>query len=123
MRQTLCVILCAAILAAGCAGRKATPISIQRLGDERRSAEAIHAEMASIDDQIAAKQKARNGTVIWNIFCGVTGFVVIIPWFLMNLKDAEGTEIEALKQRQIWLTSIIEDQAARNAATIPAGTP
>jgi hypothetical protein len=47
-------------------------------------------------------------TLTANIVLGVASFFVIVPWFFMNLKDAEGTEIEALTQRKTALRAILE---------------
>lgn len=116
MRKTLCTTLIAAILLAGCAGRRAAPIQIQRLGDERRAVQSIQTEMAQIDQEIKAKKKKQDETLRWNIAMGIIGFVAVVPLFFMNLKDAEGTEIEALKARKTWLQSILEGDAAVEAA-------
>lgn len=118
MRRTLCTILAAMILLAGCAGRLANPVQIQRAGDDRLRADAIQAEVDQIDREIADKKHKQGDILTTNIVLGVAGFFVLVPWFFMNLKDAEGTEIEALKQRKAWLDSIRESQTA--AAEAPA---
>jgi hypothetical protein len=106
------------ILLAGCAGRTASPVQIQRLNDQSLTSEAIQVEIDQIGQEISAKEKKQSEILGTNIILGITGFFVIVPWFFMNLKDAEGTEIEALKQRQQWLSSLAQDQ---EAGAVPAG--
>lgn len=118
MRKALCCVLAASIFLAGCAGRTASPIQIQRLGDDRMAEAAIHSEMAQIDRDISAKKRKQDNILTTNIVLGVAGFFVIVPWFFMNLKDAEGTEIEALKQRKTWLSDILDQQSAKDC-TMP----
>ncbi len=86
------------------------PIQVYRPGDEKMRCEEIHAEQALIDLDIAAKKTKRGNTMATNIVLGITGFFVIFPWFFMDFKDAEGTEIEALEQRQDRLGLLAVEQ-------------
>jgi hypothetical protein len=99
MKKVVCAALAVSILAAGCAGRSANPVAIYVPGDEKRSCESLEAEVGQIHQEIAAKKDARSDKTLGNVVLGVLGFFVIFPWFFMDLKDAEGTEIEALQQR------------------------
>lgn len=100
------------ILLAGCAGRTASPVQIQRVNDQSLTPEAIQIEIDEIDQEITAKQKKQSEILGTNIILGITGFFVIVPWFFMNLKDAEGTEIEALKQREKWLLTLMQNKTS-----------
>jgi hypothetical protein len=112
VRKTLCIASIAAILLSGCAGRRAQPIQIQMLGDDQKNAAGLRREIARIDEEIKTKKREQGQVTVSNIIMGVGGFFLIVPWFFMNFKDAEGTEIEALKQRKVWLTSLIEREEA-----------
>jgi len=119
MRRSICVVSAVVILLAGCAGREAMPVQVQRVGDSRRPVESIEAEIQQIDEEIQAKENKRKGTAVANVIYGVTGFFVLVPWFFMDFKDAEGTEIEALKHRKVWLASIVDDKAGSATETQP----
>jgi hypothetical protein len=112
VRRFVCLSLCGVLLAAGCAGRAASPVPIHLPGDEDRPTAAIEAEIQRIDWEISEKARTQQDTLAANIVLGVGGFFVIVPWFFMNLKDAEGTEIEALKQRKTALRVILAGRAA-----------
>ncbi len=123
MRKSVCVTLCVTVLLAGCAGRTAQPVSIYQPGDQQRTAESIQAELVQIDSDIKAKESNRQGIVLGNVALGVLGFFLLFPWFFMDFKDADGTEIEALKQRKTWLTSIMTEGRSASPAlgqTAPA---
>jgi hypothetical protein len=119
MRRIICAVSAVVILLAGCAGREAMPVRVERVGDKGRPVEALEAEIQQIDEEIRAKQNKRTYTTGANVINGVAGFFLLVPWFFMNFKDAEGTEIEALKQRKVWLTSIMEAKAECGTATEP----
>jgi len=106
MKKFVCVALCVAVLVAGCGGRAANPVATYVPGDERRSCKSLETEMAQIEQEIVEKKHAKGGKAVGNVVLGVLGFFVIVPWFFMDLKDAEGTEIEALQQRYKRLFAI-----------------
>lgn len=106
MKRVVCTLLSAAILLAGCAGRAANPIQIYVPGDENLSCESIQGEMMQIQQEIVEKKEKKSNIAATNVVLGITGFFVIVPWFFMNFKDAEGTEIEALQQRYTRLSTL-----------------
>ena len=106
MKKLMCVLLCVGMLLAGCGGRQANPVQVYVPGDERRACDSLQTEMAQIEQEIATKKRKQNNTTATNVVLGITGFFVLVPWFFMDLKDAEGTEIEALQQRNKRLSSL-----------------
>jgi hypothetical protein len=104
MKKAVCVMLTFSIfsyslLVSGCAGRVANPASAYMPGDDKRSCEGLKAEFADNENQIKILQKEDSSKGWWNVGCFITGFLLIVPWFLMDLKDAQKIEIEALKKR------------------------
>ncbi len=79
-------------------------------GDENRSCEALQAEMVQNQQEIAEKKEKVGNKAVTNVILGVTGFFVIVPWFFMDLKGAEETEIEALQQRYKRLVVIATEK-------------
>jgi hypothetical protein len=110
LKRLVCTLLAAMILVAGCAGRAANPVQVYIPGDEKLSCDSLQGEMAQIQAEITEKKQKRGNTFTWNVILGVTGFFVIVPWFFMDFKDAEGTEIEALKKRYTRLTSLATEK-------------
>ena len=102
MKRVMCVLLIAAIMFAGCAGRTANPISIYMPGDERRSCNALKMEIAQLQVDMAAllPKTNKSGT---NTLWAIGGVLFLVPFFFMDLKDAEKVEFEAMRQRHNML--------------------
>lgn len=83
---------------AGCAGREANPIPIYMPGDEIRSCTALKAEVAQLQvDMTRILPKTDKG--LTNALWATGGVFFIVPFFFMDLKDAEKIEFEAMRQR------------------------
>ena len=85
-------------LVTGCAGRAARPIAINQHEDSSRSCETIASEIKFIDLEIGrlTLEREKHGL---NVALWVVGFITIVPWFFMDMKQAEKQEIEALQKR------------------------
>jgi len=87
-----------ALVLIGCAGRAANPIPIYLLGDENRSCEGLKTEIAQLQaDMARILPKTDKG--LTNALWAAGGVVAIVPFFFMDLKDAEKVEFEAMRQR------------------------
>jgi hypothetical protein len=109
MRKTICVILCPMIFFAGCAGREANPIPAYLPGDENRSCSTLKAEMAQIQADMA-KLLPQTNKFATNTLWAIGGVFLIVPFFFMDLKDAEKIEYDALKTRYNRLLIIASDK-------------
>lgn len=110
MKKLVCVLLICSIVLASCAGQEANPVAVYRPGDENKSCNVLKAEIANIDKQIKIK-KAKKSSKDWsNAAWFIGGFLLIVPWFFMDLKNAEQTEIDALQQRKDALHVIAADK-------------
>ena len=74
-------------------------------GDQKRSCEGLRLEIAQLDADIAAKIPKANKTGK-NVVLGILGFFLIIPWFFMDPKNADKTELEAMQVRRSRLVLI-----------------
>jgi hypothetical protein len=110
MKKVICVALCLTIFLGGCAGRAPNPIQTRVPGDENLSCDSLEAQMAQIQKDITEKEHERSSKTTGNVVLGVLGFFLIVPLFFMDLKDAEGTEIQALKQRYQWLGTLATEK-------------
>lgn len=82
----------------GCAGRSARPVAQDQVGDGQRSCAAIELEMGQIQSEIQ-KLTPESDKTGKNVGLGIAGAFLIIPWFFMDLSDAEKAEIAAYQQR------------------------
>jgi hypothetical protein len=108
-RTLLTLLLCLSIFYSGCGGRDAHPVAAYQPGDADRSCEGLRLEVAQMEADIAAKGPKANKTPK-NVLCFVTGFLVIVPWFFMDLKNADKTELEAMKTRSNRLTLLAAEK-------------
>ena len=98
MKKSLCLLLSALIFLAGCAGREANPIAIYLPGDENRSCEGLKAEVAQLQaDMQRLLPKTNKG--VTNALWATAGVFFIVPFFFMDLKDAEKIEFDAMRRR------------------------
>lgn len=82
----------------GCAGRAARPVAQDQVGDGQRSCAAIELEMGQIQSEIQ-KLTPESDKTGKNVGLGIAGAFLLIPWFFMDLSDAEKAEIAAYQQR------------------------
>jgi PBP1b-binding outer membrane lipoprotein LpoB len=107
IRQTLCVVLCYAVFFAGCAGREPKPVAIYKPGDENRSCESLKREVVQLQTKMLAllpKTDKFKTNALW----ATAGVFLIVPYFMMDLKDAEKIEFEAMRQRHNRLLGYLE---------------
>ena len=112
-QRSVCIILTNAILIvtiSGCGGQAANLVPRFQLGDEKRSCNALYAEMKSIEDEIVVKNHKRKERDTLNVILFIIGFPLIVPWFLMDVKGSYEVEIDALKTRKVHLEIIFADK-------------
>ena len=99
MKKTILNIFVTTIIfIASCAGRQANPIPVYMPGDENRSCGGLKAEVAQLQvDMARILPKTDKG--LTNALWAVGGVVAIVPFFFIDLKDAEKIEFEAMRQR------------------------
>ena len=98
MKKSLCLLLSALIFLAGCAGREANPIAIYLPGDENRSCTGLKAEIAQLQvDMQRLLPKTDKG--VSNALWATAGVFLIVPFFFIDLKDAEKIEFDAMLRR------------------------
>lgn len=93
----------------GCAGRQAHPVAIRQYGDENRSCAALESELRFIEQEISRliPQTDKTGK---NVGLGIAGAFFLIPWFFMDLSQAEQMEIDAFRQRYNYLVGLSADK-------------
>ena len=110
MKECLCYALAFSVLFAGCAGREANPIPAYLPGDNERSCEVLVAEIAQLQaDMQRLLPKTNKG--VSNTLWATAGVFLIVPFFFMDLKDAEKIEFEAMRTRHNRLLLICADKS------------
>lgn len=98
MKKSICLLLACSVFLAGCAGREANPIAIYLPGDENRSCTALKAEIAQLQvDMQRLLPKTDKG--LTNALWATAGVFFIVPFFFMDMKDAEKIEFDAMRKR------------------------
>lgn len=94
-----------AFLVAACGGRRADPVAAYKISDDGLTCDGIRGEMSFIDQQVAAliPDTKKTGK---NVALGTAGLFLIVPFFFMDMSDAERVEIEAYKKRYLSLEQI-----------------
>ena len=98
MKKIICSFICFAVIFAGCAGRQANPVPIYIPGDENRDCQSLKNEVVQLQkDMLALLPKTdKSGT---NTLWAIGGVFFIVPYFFVDMKDAEKVEFEAMRQR------------------------
>jgi len=109
MRKVISLILVVSIFLVGCAGREANPIPAYLPGDNERSCEVLVAEIAQLQaDMQRLLPKTNKG--VTNTLWATAGVFLIVPFFFMDLKDAEKIEFDAMRTRHNRLLLICADK-------------
>ena len=89
----------AALPLAGCAGKTANPIATAHPQDKDMDCDEIEVEMHDLDARarrLMGEQSSKTGK---NVALGIAGWFFLIPWFFMDLSDAERQEAQAMQDR------------------------
>ena len=109
MKNMLRIVLSFAVFLGGCMGREPNPVPLEKPGDESRSCESLKSEVVQLQkDMLEILPKTdKFGT---NAVLATTGVLLIVPFFFMDLKDAEGIEFEAMRQRNNHLLELLKNK-------------
>lgn len=108
MKKVMCTICLIAIsLIAGCAGRDAHPTKVHQRGDQSLSCNSIASEISN-NRFLITEKLAHDRSKLWS---NVWWFIWFPP--LMDVKEAEKTEAEALQRRNDYLQTIFRDKNCR----------
>lgn len=119
MKKITASVLIASIALMGCAGRAANPVLQDQVGDNQKSCDTLQTEMSGIQSQIQ-KLVPESDKTGKNVGLGIGGFFLLgIPWFFMDLSDAEKAEINAYNMRYNKLMTIATQKKCQFLAVTP----
>lgn len=123
MRVLGVLLIILSIFFCGCAGRKPNPIDVYLPGDENLSCESLREQISQLQsDMLGLLPKTDKS--LTNTLWAAGGAVAIVPYFFMDIKDAERVEYEAFRRRHNRLLLIAEkkgcDMEGIRAEPIPS---
>ena len=92
---------------AGCAGREAHPVQVVRSSDASLSCQQIDTEQLMIDGE-ARKLAGDADKTAKNASLAAAGAFLIVPYFFIDLSEAEEIELNALRARYMRLERLKE---------------
>ena len=106
-----------ALVLSACAGRDPHPVAVVQPQDAQSNCAMIRAEIEANNVQAEKLAEENHAKIAQNVAAGVVGVVVWPVWFAMDAKGAAGTEMDALKARQQYL-SRLPSSDARNRLSL-----
>ena len=107
MNKLICVLLVYCFIFAGCAGRKANPVPLYLPGDENLDCTLLKGEIfqlqADMEEILPHTSKA-----VQNTASVIGGLFFIVPFFFMDLSNADKVEFEAMRKRHNRLLTFAE---------------
>ena len=87
----------------GCAGRAAHPVQVAQSGDNKKTCKSLRKETKKIRQKVkkiipAIKKADKKRTLLM-----LSGGLLIVPWFFLDLSDADKIEANAQRARYNYL--------------------
>ena len=97
----------------GCAGRAANPIQVAQSGDVKKACKLLREETKQIRQNIkkmipAVKKADKKRTLLM-----LSGGLLIVPWFFLDLSDADKIETNAKRARHNYLVDVAKKRNCR----------
>ena len=102
-RSVLMVIFVALFFIHGCAGRAARPVKVTQSGDVGKTCKALQAEMKKYRQNIQKRIPAIKAADKKRTLLMLSGGLLIVPWFFLDLSDADKVEANAIRARHNYL--------------------
>ena len=97
----------------GCAGRAAHPVQVAQSGDNKKTCKSLRKETKKIRQKVkkmipAVKKADKKRTLLM-----LSGGLLIVPWFFLDLSDADKIETNAQRARHNYLVDIAKKSNCR----------
>ena len=97
----------------GCAGRAAHPVQVAQSGDNKKTCKSLRKETKKIRQKVkkmipAVKKADKKRTLLM-----LSGGLLIIPWFFLDLSDADKIETNAKRARHNYLVDVAKKRNCR----------
>jgi len=107
------LIVVVLFFAQGCAGRAAHPVEVAQPGDNKKSCKSLGKETKQIRRNLkkmipAVKKADKKRTLLM-----LSGGLLIVPWFFVDLSDADKIETNAKRARHNYLVNVAKKRNCR----------
>ena len=114
LKPVIAAIVVVLFVAQGCVGgRSAQPITVAQSGDTKKTCKTLRKEtkqiLRRIHKMVPYIKKKDKKTVLKM----VTGAFLVVPWFFVDLSDAEKVETNALRERYNHLSTLADRRNCR----------
>ena len=112
-QPVLVLIVVVLFFAQSCAGRATHPVQVAQSGDSKKTCKSLHKETKKIRQKIkkmipAVKKADKKRTLLM-----VSGGFLIVPWFFLDLSDADKIETNAKRARHNYLVDVAKKRNCR----------
>ena len=112
-QPVLVLIVVVLFFVQSCAGRAAHPVKVTQSGDNKKTCKSLHKETKKIRQKVkkmipAVKKADKKRTLLM-----VSGGLLIVPWFFLDLTDADKIETNAERARHNYLVDIVKERNCR----------
>ena len=112
-QPALLLIVMILFLTQSCAGRAAHPVQVAQSGDNKKTCKSLRKETKQIRQKIrrmipAVKKADKKRTLLM-----LSGGLLIIPWFFLDLSDADKIETNAKRARHNYLVDVAKKRNCR----------
>ena len=112
-RSVLMAIFVALFFIQGCAGRAARPVKVTQSGDVEKTCKALQIEMKKFRRSIQKRIPAIKAADKKRTLLMLSGGLLIVPWFFLDLSDADKIEANAIRARHNYLADSAEKLKCR----------
>ena len=112
-QPVLVLIVVVLFFVQGCAGRAAHPVKVAQSGDVKKGCKSLRKETKQIRQNLkkmipAVKKADKKRTLLM-----VSGGLLIVPWFFLDLSDADKIEANAKRARHNYLAGVAKKRKCR----------
>lgn len=115
MKKLLTSLLITCFLTA-CMQTKPNPIPLSQSGDDGKSCSSILHEMQEAKKIQEDSHSSRNTQIGTNVALGITGMLLIVPWFFIDTSNAHTVDMNAAESRFNRLYSMANEKKCTNVA-------
>lgn len=113
MKKIITSIALATFLSA-CMQTKPNPIPLSQTGDETKSCQMILTEMQEAKKIQESAHSDRNTQIGTNVALGVTGALLLVPWFFIDTSNAHTVDMNAAESRFNRLYAMATEKNCKN---------
>ncbi len=101
------VLVLILLLLMGCAGKTAQPIRVIEVTDSDLACGNILKQIYNLEE-MGAILSGKTDKQVKNAALAAAGYITIVPYFFMDLKEGEAVELNAVRARHMHLTKLYQ---------------